>query len=122
MEQEQRAAPRTGFYRPVQIRMVGGQLVAAKTTNISAGGVCLLAADPLKMNSTCLISFDIDLEGAFQKVNIVSQVCNVSFSGQGTRIGLKFLQFEGNSASIINKYIASITPQTSEAADENLFK
>jgi len=64
----------------------------------------------LQLNITCLVSFDVDFDNRFQKVNIVSQVCNISFSGlEGTRIGLKFLKFDGNSEAIIKSYLDFIS-------------
>ena len=106
MDSDQRLTQRKKLFRPAKIMLAGGRSIASKTTNISASGACLMASEAIPVGTNCLINFDIDLDGVFHKINIISQVCNVSFAGlEGSRIGLRFLKFDETSAEIIDKFL-----------------
>lgn len=77
------------------------QLLEAHTIDLSMGGACLSVPTPLVVGEECRMQLEISACGASRSVLLISEVCYRTQIDDGYRIGVRFVQLDGDTESFL---------------------
>lgn len=76
-----------------------------RTVDISISGICIMLDAPLAAGESCVIAFEVPLNGTIRKLMVSAKSVYSIFGGEGFRTGLQFVQLDAANTSIINEIV-----------------
>src|SRR3546814_530615 len=105
-QEDLRKTPRILFRRAAVLRLNADKIVAAKTIDISAEGICLLADISLNTGAMCMVEFNASYTQEPIILRLHTQTAYCLLAGQdGFRIGFQFLDLDQQAKNHIQKQI-----------------
>ncbi|HVY24304.1 MAG TPA: PilZ domain-containing protein [Steroidobacteraceae bacterium] len=89
-DNDMRRYPRKMFRQQVSVGLPGHSIMQGYTLDISAQGLSVLIAMPLKVGDVCAVRFNILINGSTMRVAGTGKVANCTCAGEGFRIGMHF--------------------------------
>lgn len=103
---ERRRNPRKRLQRRVAIGLGKGEIIQGQTVEISSGGVGVMLPKALRMGETCIVRFNMLVDGLAVQIDGVGKVANCSCSGlDGFRVGLQLSVRDAHAANVIEEYV-----------------
>ncbi|CAN5470123.1 hypothetical protein BH11PSE11_BH11PSE11_04740 [soil metagenome] len=98
---ELRQAQRLQLRRPAQIKDKDITLMYAITTDISNGGLGLMAPNPMREGQTLAIAFDVRDDGKMKTVSIGGTVTHCAKDPRGYKAGVRMVEIHPGSLDVI---------------------
>jgi hypothetical protein len=102
---EQRKAPRKIFKVKAVLAMDGQEPVPARTTDISANGLCMTVPHPLQQGQTGLVAFDLLVEGTVVRMQLRCKVMYCIFGSGEFKAGFQFMNLDLNAITNITRFM-----------------
>ena len=95
MKSDTRNFTRKPLRAPARIGLPAGEVLRARTVDISLGGVCVTVAEQLRVGQACMVAFETILNGQSRQVAAKATVIYSILRGtEGFRTGLQFTEID----------------------------
>lgn len=102
---EQRQSDRKILKTKALLALEGAEAMLARTVDVSASGLSITLAMPMKVSETATIKFDLFYDGKVTPVTARVKASYCIYSSGEFKIGLQFLNLDLSAMAVLAKYL-----------------
>jgi len=106
VDAQARIEVRRPMRKRAQLRIESQTPVTVETIDISHGGVCVMADNPMQVGQTCSVEVEVFYKNRQMKINLEGEIIYCLLKGmQGYRTGIRIMQIDPDGAQYVNSLL-----------------
>jgi hypothetical protein len=104
-KQERRVAPRKVLRRPAALRLAHGDVLPAKTIDVSSSGIAFSLAQDLRKGDLCVLRVDVLVGTRLERFEVSVEVMYCVLSNHDYKVGATFRDLGESAQDVLTRFL-----------------